>query len=1224
MDLAWSVRLFGGLSARQTERDLRRFRTQKTAGVFAYLALHVGKPQPREVLFQLFWPDWDIAAARHNLSNALSSLRRQLEPPGFERGSVLVTDRQNVLLRAETVVTDVGVFEHHLRAARNTSGRETVRHLEAAAAQVQGPFLPGFYDDWVMAEQERLHRAYFQSICRLVELLRAGADYACAEEHCRRALSIEPLCEEVHRSLLQVLIDSDRPDAGLREYQGFRDRLEAETGLQPSAATVRLAKLAARQNAAQAGQALTYPSDPPKVPRGTHKAGPRQEIDEPARRDTLTLLMIAAGPDHGDEPLPQSGAGAMEAYAACLREGSAVRPPLTVPAGSDGMFAAFSSLNEAAEMARQLLRRQSEGSLPPARLALTVGDVEVTGEEFRGPAVRQVAELAAAAHPGQLLATEAAGALIRECEHSGLQVRDLGAYRFPGGIGSSRLFQVGSTEAPPPDFPPLRAALEPTARLPVPLTRFIGRQSELLRLEKLLTPRAKSRLVTLTGPGGTGKTRLAAETGRRLSGAYRGAIWFVRLSPVADPTLIGPAILHAMQLASSLRDPLEHAAEVLDSQPSLLILDNLEQLLGTVGEPRDLDEPRNDLPAAEALTDSREGRPPETAATVVLRLLEAAPSLTVLVTSRRLLNLPGERRFPVPPLPTPPASASPEALCRNESVRLFLDRAQSMKPDFQVTPRNAPAVAELCGRLEGIPLALELAASRALVVTPGQMLEQLSRRFEFLVNRSRQVETRHRTLRATIDWSYRLLDPALQQFFARLFVFRGGWTAEAAEQVCEEPRALDYLGHLQGCSLILSEALPGGMRFRMLETLREYAMEKMPPQESSWTRRQHAKYYLQLAETGSPGAAGEDQVDRLKLLDLEHDNFRTALDWALRIEPETALRMSSALARFWEVRGHFAEGWQRLREALERAEPSDCPVRAGALVGAAQLVWYLTHFGTACELLEQALEIQLALGDEAGAAASMNSLALMQMLLGRYEPARRYGESGLALLREARSPDTGLVIQALNTLGMTAMCLADYGVARDCCEEALQLARQVGDQRGAGAALQNLGLTLNFTGENEEARPLLQESLELMSDLGDVWGTARARYGLAHVTRELREFDVSARYYHEVLTAARDFRSDWAMLHILDHSAALASLKRQWLHAGKILSAVEANAALLDSPIPPAHLQVHLRSMAATREGLGEQQFQHVWREGQALSLPEAVAYVLTWLDEETLQPERG
>jgi predicted ATPase/DNA-binding SARP family transcriptional activator len=446
---------------------------------------------------------------------------------------------------------------------------------------------------------------------------------------------------------------------------------------------------------------------------------------------------------------------------------------------------------------------------------------------------------------------------------------------------------------------PLPAPSKPRVFLPSGWTRFFGRESEISRLVELLsTPDV--RLVTLTGPGGSGKTRLSIEAARRLAPGFDGSIYFVALADLQDANLLAEAVRDALRAhgagqsgAPSAPTPTEDVAAMLSGTSSLLLLDNFEQIVDGGCE-------------------------------WVSELLAMLPQLQILVTSRRRLNARAEREFVVLPLPTPRQAAlhldTPEALAQYHSVQLFSDRAQAVRPDFAITCANSSIVAQLCRRLDGIPLAIELAAARSKVLTPAQMLQRLERSLDVLATNHKDVEARHGSLRATMAWSFDLLPPELRPFWLKLSAFRGGWTLESAEIVAEEGFALDYLEALQECSLVAAEetALSDGgeMRFRMLETLREFAQEQLQDGDRARVEERYAGYFVRLAEEAEPHLRGPEQASWLERLEREQDNFRAVLSWSLERDPALALRLGAALGPFWETRGHYAEGRSWLERAL--------------------------------------------------------------------------------------------------------------------------------------------------------------------------------------------------------------------------------------------------------------------------------------------------------------------
>jgi predicted ATPase len=571
---------------------------------------------------------------------------------------------------------------------------------------------------------------------------------------------------------------------------------------------------------------------------------------------------------------------------------------LEVKEAGDAFLVAFSSVQSAlacAVASQQALFAQpwpeAVNSLA-VRMALHTGDVTVENGEYHGLALHRASRILTAAHGGQILLSEAMAALVQRDLSEGVRLLDLGVFRLRDMPASERLFQVEYPGMAQRQFPPLAAEQGHKTNLPVQFTRFFGRQEELARLSHMLLLPQQTRLVTITGTGGTGKTRLALEVAARLTSSLEGAVWFVELEDLRDTSLIADTVMGALHAARSPdKAPADVVAEALSAYASpLLILDNFEHLV-------------------------------EEGALFVQTLLARVPSLRCLVTSRQVLGLAGEREFALGPLPTPNGMHSLESLSLFESVQLFVERAQAVRPDFQITTATAPAVAQLCDALEGIPLAIELAAARAQVMTPSQMLSQIGHRFDFLVGRRRGASERQRTLRATLDWSYRLLSPDLQRFFSSLSVFRGGWTAEAAEAVCKEPLALDYLAQLRECSLVMTKEDAAEIRFRMLETLREYGRERLTELgEKEETQRRHVHYHLALADEYGATYNSPEFAARLHRLETEHDNLRAALTWckdkATPDSVETGLRLAAALRMFWDLRGYWSEGRMHLTQML--------------------------------------------------------------------------------------------------------------------------------------------------------------------------------------------------------------------------------------------------------------------------------------------------------------------
>ncbi|BDI31656.1 hypothetical protein CCAX7_37070 [Capsulimonas corticalis] len=611
--------------------------------------------------------------------------------------------------------------------------------------------------------------------------------------------------------------------------------------------------------------------------------------------------------------------------------------------------------------------------------------------------------------------------------------------------------------------------------LPARLTRFFGRQTEIETLSVLLTSSLEdapnTRLLTLVGHGGSGKTRLALEVARRASAHFPGGVWFTPLADVDSAGMIVSAI------ADSLRpgpppdgDLWEHCLSRLGAGRTLLVLDSMEHLV-------------------------------DEGAQTICSLMEQAAGLTCLVTSRRRLNLGGEQDYPVAPLPVPEEFEEPDLAALTPSMQLFLDRARQVSPQFTLTRTNQATVAALCRRLEGIPLALELAAGWAGALTPAQMLPRLSQRFNLLVSRRTDMDARHRSLRATLEWSYDRLAPELQHCFAQLGVFRGGWTLEASEAVCEEPQAFDILSQLTQHSLLITETHGEDIRFFMLETLREYAWELLPADQRLPLGRRHASWHRAIAEEAAPKLTGPDQIVWLDRLESESDNLRAALQWYQRDGPgrtpedgEAGLSLAGCLWRFWDVRGHHEEGLRWLETFLTNGEAPPTPARVRALEAAGCLELARRHHELARTWLEAAVTAARALGDphrlasalcslgeslcdgadiDAAASAFTESQSLFQSAGDHYGSARTLAGGARIALREG-----------------------DFKIAQSLADRSAAMHRIAGNLKGMAGGVHMNGVASLRLGDHTTARKRLTESLALWRQLGDKLGIEQAREDL--------------------------------------------------------------------------------------------------------------------------------
>lgn len=1111
MDKLWRIELLGWLRAARGDQVVSSFRRRKIGSLLAYLAYHRHRSHPRDQLVEMLWPERDPEAGRRDLRVALSSLRCQLEPPGVPPGTVIIADRDAAQLNPAACATDVAEFEAALRGAeRSGSSLERVQFLEAAVALYHGELLPGYFEDWIVPERLRLSEAFLQAFEPLIALLEQGGDSQHALQWARRAISADPLREEARRDLIRLLAASGHPEAAIRAYEEFERLLKQELDVAPEEATrvlVRQIRQAGSRAAPPPGAPVSLP-----LPVVSPPAAPAAPASSRSLLPTGTVTFLLTDIEGHTALWERAGnafSAVLESHHALLREQFRRHGGHEVKEIGDGFLVAFSSATDALTCAIAGQRALASHPWPPlteslrVRMALHTGDVQAEEGDYHSLVLNLASRMLLAGHGGQILCSEETAALLRRNLEAGIRLIDLGVYRLKDVAAPERLFQVDYPEMTKRVFPPLRAEAGYASRLPPAFTRFFGREEEIARLLEILLSEAESgeasrwepgsgRLVTLTGPAGTGKTRLALAVAARLQEAFQGAVWFVPLADLVDPQRIADQILHTLPVPPSAdREPLEQVMTVLARQPSFLLLDNMEHLV-------------------------RGGR------SLVEALQKRVRTLTLLVTSRRRLDLPGEREFPVPPLPAPGGWDSPERLLDNECVRLFVDRAQAVRPDFRVTPRNARAVAGLCESLEGLPLALELAAARSGVLTPAQMLPRLQQRFELLERPQRKGRERHWSLRAALDWSYQLLPPELRQFFARLAVFRGGWTLEAAERVCEAPEALEYLEQLQECSLLIAEEGGDEIRFRMLETLREYAREQLDGEASAFLGHRHAEYYLALAEEAEPRLMRSGQGEWLDRLEREHENLRAALQWLReRGRAEEGLRLGGALAWFSHIRGYWAEGRAHLETLLALpGATARTAARAKALDGAGVLAQDLGDYGAARPLLEESLSVRRELNDPWGVGTSLHNLASMAACQGEYEDASALNEESLAIRREIG--DLWGVAASLTSLGWIEHCRGDSTAARALYEESLAICRELGDQRGIGSALHSLAHIASDLGDYAEASALHEQGLTVCRQLDDKVGMESALEGLGYLAYRRGDYGTARALLEQSLALARE------------------------------------------------------------------------------------------------------
>ncbi|MCL4258408.1 MAG: tetratricopeptide repeat protein [Anaerolineales bacterium] len=733
------------------------------------------------------------------------------------------------------------------------------------------------------------------------------------------------------------------------------------------------------------------------------------------------------------------------------------------------------------------------------RLALHTGVAELRTGDYFGPPLNRAARLLDAAHGGQILLSLVTAELVRDQLAPDLTLRDLGLHRLRDLTRPEQIFQLLAPDLPA-DFPSLHTLAYHPQNLPAQPTGLIGREWEVTNICNLLG-RDDVRLVTLTGAGGCGKTRLALHAVVELLDQFSDGVYFVGLAPISDPNLVGPTIAQVLGVkATGERTIVDTLKDYLADQQLLLVLDNFEHLLE--------------------------------AALLVGELLSVASRLKLLVTSRSALRLSGEHEFSVPPLTLPNRTHLPphDRLDYYEAVRLFVERAQAVRPDFALTAANAPVVVEICYRLDGLPLAIELAAARSKLFPPQALLERLSSPLTVLTSGPRDLPARQQTLRATIEWSYNLLPAPEQTLFARLAVFMDGCTLEVIEAVCGEnansdaepvqgatPPAPGLMRQassvVEGVELLLDQNLlqqvedvGGEPRLIMLETICQYALDRfLASAEAQAVQQRHADYYLALAEEADSRLRGPEQGAWLARLEVEHNNLRAALEWYKTGTSEGGLRLAGALWQFWEMRSHLSEGRAWLKDLLPTSSGASGLLRARALKGAGVLAYLQGDYQQAITFLEESLTLFQDLHDNVGVAHILRRLGLAAWFQGDQNTARTQLEASVALFRTI--PHPWGIADALHWLGHVVLDQGDVATAHALFEESLALFRQTGDKRNIALPLKDFGLMASLQGEHATARLLYEESLVLSREVEDTWHIAETLQRLGDLARLQGEYE---------------------------------------------------------------------------------------------------------------------
>ena len=733
-----------------------------------------------------------------------------------------------------------------------------------------------------------------------------------------------------------------------------------------------------------------------------------------------------------------------------------------------------------------------------------------------------------------------------------------------------------------------RPAMRPS-HLPVPATAFVGRTRELVAVGELLQ-RPEVRLVTITGPGGIGKSRLALELGRSVSEDFPSGVYFVPLGAISEASAIPLAITQALGIReSSGQSALENLKDYLQNSlrtQLLLLIDNFEHLV--------------------------EGAP------VLGELLALTNHLKILVTSRQALRVYHEQEFPLPPLAVPDTkSLTPlQALAEFPAISLFVQRAAAVKPDFKLTEENQTAVTEICARLDGLPLAIELAAARVKVLSPSAMRARLESRLQLLVGGARDLPARQQTLRHAIDWSYDLLSGPEQRLLRRLSVFRGGCTLDAAESVCNTKGDLG-MDVLEGMASMVDKSLVWQIerdeepRFATLETIREYGLEKLTASgEEDPVRRAHAAYCLVLAEEGAAAPSGEANQwhDRFEI---EHDNFRTAIDWLVETgNAEWGLRLGLGLFRFWEMREHLAEGRERLGKLLKLpAAAGSNDARMRALFAAGVLATEQGDYAVSNQLFEESLDIARRLQNERSIAVALNAIAVNARDCGDLPAARSLFEESLVAWRKLE--DTLAVARGLSNLGSILNLQEDYAQSRAVYEESLSILRMLADKRGIAWALNHQGDVARNQRDFLGAQTLYEESLETFRELDDHWGIAACLADMGNLACDQKNYRTADSLYRESIRMFQQLEHKRGIARLLESFACSAAAQEESERSLRLAGAAAAVRQGIGAPLTPAEQCKLERNLDEARGKLSSSAGRTAWLEGWVMPIEKAIEDVL-------------
>jgi predicted ATPase/class 3 adenylate cyclase len=864
----------------------------------------------------------------------------------------------------------------------------------------------------------------------------------------------------------------------------------------------------------------------------------------------------------------------------------------------DSFSAAFDTAMNALKAASEAQRRLHNEEWSPAPIKVRMGihtgtaqlaeDASIEGPYSGYATLALTQRIMSAAHGGQILLSQITRDLVWEQLPSDINLLDMGEHHLKDLLHTIHLYQVTAANLPA-DFPPLKTLESFPHNLPIQLTSFIGREREMADAKQLLS---NAHLLTLIGPGGTGKTRLALRVAEDLLPSFADGVWLAELAPLADPALIPQTIAAVFELRELPNMRLmDTVTDYLRSKELLLILDNCEHLI-------------------------------EASAKLSNDLLHACPQLKIIASSREALGIAGESIYRVPSLSLPnTAQVTRDVLMESESVRLFVERATAAHSKFSLKDQNASAIAQICHRLDGIPLALELAAARVGIFSPEEIAARLGDRFKLLTGGSRTALPRQQTLRALIDWSYDLLSDEEQMLLRQLSVFASGWTFEAAEGVCSNLDVLNLLTQLVNKSLVMADEQETSTRYRLLETIRQYARDKLlEAGESEQVRTRHLDFFLKFAEEAESYMNGPQEMEWRMFLDAEYDNLRTALEWGMENDVDKVLRLGGALHLFWERHGYEVEGRRLMNEVLAHAKtfpPAEGEAARKRIMYQAKALNAIGFLGFgqgdnlgSLKAFEDSASLLRQIGEKLMLAQALAYIGIARAFLGNRELAYAAAEEAIALAREVGDKVT-LGVALSNMAGVLAITQGDLKMIRPYAEEGIQLLKEARGNWVVAMTVFGFALFTAMQGNYVEARSQFEACIPLFTELRDRHRLAMVHSELAHLERRQGHFAQAKPFYRETIQEWQKIGHRAAIAHELECFAFIAKAQEEDQRAAHLFGAAEILRENINIPMMPTERPEYDREVNDLRANMDEAAFSKAWAEGRALTMEQAIEYAL-------------